>query len=935
MGLSNHNSLVWFDVPPPPLIIDWQSARTYDQSFEYFAIRSADTTVRNAFISATDGNGGLTNAHHGTIAVKEVSLDHVNVNPQNNVLKLTGAPHVWTMNDSSYNGAQATPVFTSSALDPFSLTFTASGSSTIDTWSGEIPSRTDLFVPGGSTFTILRSGDITSHNAVDSLRWDRTDGNTADINGSTLSIDHSFVTFATAVTPAVTGGVVTAGMVVRNGGTLNIFGSDATEDYAHLRVEGGILIDGSTLQLADRGHLTVTDKLVLDNATVTFLDSESAINANAGIAEFRGTTTINANNPGGFTKSGFHAGFSLADPSAVVNIAGSGPSFVENYFEMGGGTVNIAGGAALTLRGTFASNPEGNINIAQNGELLIGKNYEFYTAKMNLHNDGTVNVSGQLGGGGTLSGQGNVVVDGILGVAGNQSSFTIEGNVSFMNGSALQLSINPTAHTAQHVSVHDLSLATPFNIPLTNLVLDLKNDALLSFGTKFLLVDYGTLTAGEHFVGYADGSIFTRGLNSYQIRYSDAAYSALNPSVITLTVVPKPTTGVALADGVTTGTGTSVIYPLANDGTRNTTIASVSNPAITISADGRRLLVPASFSGSFTYTTTVGDTATVNVVAGTPVATPRRYNGLLRDSGGDVAGFVTVSLSSRGIAFTSVRVGTSTGRARLSFPATANTATGTTALGGITLTRNVDGTVDASLAGNTGTLSGTIFPAATTPTPVKYHVALASIDSGIPGGGFLRASISAKGMVRVVAVMPDGPPMTSGSRVTDNGTIIFYGKQSNRVNPAGLVSGELVPANLTLTDVTGEVLWFKPAQSPGASSMHFSGVDTTLAANGSIYAGVIPPGMAGAGTVTLSGSTFGAAEVSAVNVVAGIPATPANSLDGWAGLKASVGIFRARIKLPTQTKPVTGSGIYLPKSNTAWGFFPGTTLGGRIELTVP
>lgn len=118
-----------------------------------------------------------------------------------------------------------------------------------------------------------RCGDIASSLVVNSLRWSSTDGNTADIDGSTLSIAHSSVTFATGTSPAVTGGVVTAGMVVRNSGTLNVFGSDGTDSYARLRVEGGLFIDGSTLQVADRGHLTVTDKLVLNNAAVNFLDS--------------------------------------------------------------------------------------------------------------------------------------------------------------------------------------------------------------------------------------------------------------------------------------------------------------------------------------------------------------------------------------------------------------------------------------------------------------------------------------------------------------------------------------------------------------------------------------------------------------------------------------------------------------------------------------
>ena len=48
---------------------------------------------------------------------------------------------------------------------------------------------------------------------------------------------------------------------------------------------------------------------------------------------------------------------------------------------------------------------------------------------------------------------------------------------------------------------------------------------------------------------------------------------------------------------------------------------------------------------------------------------------------------------------------------------------------------------------------------------------------------------------------------------------------------------------------------------------------------------------------------------------------------------ASKGTFTNRIKAPN--KPAqTGSGIYLPKSNSAWGFFLGKTRGGRIELTV-
>ena len=47
------------------------------------------------------------------------------------------------------------------------------------------------------------------------------------------------------------------------------------------------------------------------------------------------------------------------------------------------------------------------------------------------------------------------------------------------------------------------------------------------------------------------------------------------------------------------------------------------------------------------------------------------------------------------------------------------------------------------------------------------------------------------------------------------------------------------------------------------------------------------------------------------------------------------GTFRAKIKDPARSLPVNASGIYLPKTNTAWGYFPGTTVGGSITLTQP
>ena len=70
---------------------------------------------------------------------------------------------------------------------------------------------------------------------------------------------------------------------------------------------------------------------------------------------------------------------------------------------------------------------------------------------------------------------------------------------------------------------------------------------------------------------------------------------------------------------------------------------------------------------------------------------------------------------------------------------------------------------------------------------------------------------------------------------------------------------------------------------------------------------------------------------------AGVP-TPSVTFPKWkVVIPAGVytGLFSARVKIPARAGSVGAVGVYLPKSNSAWGFFPGTTVGGRIQLTQP
>ena len=386
-------------------------------------------------------------------------------------------------------------------------------------------------------------------------------------------------------------------------------------------------------------------------------------------------------------------------------------------------------------------------------------------------------------------------------------------------------------------------------------------------------------------------------------------------------------------DVVVSTTGGTRFTPLANDVLAgDLTILSVSNSTIQIS--GRALVIPPGFFGTFTYVVSNGAGVTgqgsvvVTSIAGGPIA-PTKLNGIITNPLGKITGWATATISATGKATVKLITPAGKATAKLTFPPGVAAIATTTKLGSLTTVRNGDGTVSMTL----GTDTALLHVQSSFITAAKYHVALASIDSAIPGGGYAITTVSKKSAVKIVGLLPDGRPFSAGSAAADNGSIAFFAADVKKVNPKGYFGGELFPADVAATDITGEIAWFKPGQLPKIKGLHLAGLDTTLTANGSLYTGA--PLFTGAGMLDLSGGNLTVAESSAATISAlGIPTTPLGSLKTWTGAKAKTGKFAATVLVPTITKPVKGSGLYLPKSNSAWGFFPGTTVGGRIELSV-
>ena len=388
-------------------------------------------------------------------------------------------------------------------------------------------------------------------------------------------------------------------------------------------------------------------------------------------------------------------------------------------------------------------------------------------------------------------------------------------------------------------------------------------------------------------------------------------------------VTALSTADIAVADAVTIAAGDSNVYPLANDIGTALTIVSVSDPNVTVNA--RKLIIPAGYTGSFTYTASDGislGTANVVVTPGTPIVGARRYSGLLHE-GGAIQGRATMTRSASGINILRVRSDSITSIAVFK----GNQFTGlNTQFGPLNISFGADDRV--TVAAETFVL-GHLRPSVQTAAAATNHVALGAVDAAIPGAGVGRVKTTALGMARLSLKMPDGKAFSASAEVSDNGSINFCGPQSATA-PKGWIAGELVLANLAKTDLTGELQWTKPAQLSG---LHPAGVNTVLTATGCVNTGTfgIPDGPA---LATFSGGNFPAPVAVNTTVQNGKVTAALPILTSWTTQSAAQA-FLARLRQPGLALPSTSTGLYFPKSRTAIGFFPGTALGGKLELTVP
>ncbi len=478
------------------------------------------------------------------------------------------------------------------------ITATGNAASTLQHMDVKVPGAVNIDVTAGNTLRFLESGasgGVAQGVRQDERLWFEGSGNAATVSG-TLQIEKSGVLFETT---AQAGGIT-----IENGGTLQLLGVDNPVLFINYLTVN----DGGTLALGNNSFLWGFTDRTLELAPVDVLTlAGGTINVGAGsqfmvdILNASGSSDIFVQGAGGNILYSKFNSISMADASTSLTLRGTNTANVYVGTEgvttpsplwiFRGGTLTIAEGAAgesFTLNvgqerqgqapDAIALEPlSANIVVdGANATLFIGENAEFIKrpdtdCTITLNNGGklAVDVNGTFLGSGTISGDvaGSALVS--IGTGGTLTvddvrtpSFAhdlhVQTDIRINDLATLSLGVLPSIAAADTLTVDgELALGS---ITELHLYVEAANDATLPLGTTLLLIDYSdTYGYTGKFSNRTDNSIFTLGLNRYQIKYSDPTWAGgTNPSVMTLTVVPEPSSLALLAGGVIAAAGAAL-----------------------------------------------------------------------------------------------------------------------------------------------------------------------------------------------------------------------------------------------------------------------------------------------------------------------------------------------------------------------------------------
>ncbi|MFM1768005.1 MAG: hypothetical protein RJA22_534 [Verrucomicrobiota bacterium] len=227
---------------------------------------------------------------------------------------------------------------------------------------------------------------------------------------------------------------------------------------------------------------------------------------------------------------------------------------------------------------------------------------------------------------------------------------------------------------------------------------------------------------------------------------------------------------------------------------------------------------------------------------------------------------------------------------------------------------------------------------ATVPAPLagKYTVLLPGTP-GAPdrpeGAGFGTVSVSSSGVITFSGTLADGSRVSQSVPVSQNGEWPLY--VNLYAGKGSLLGWVYFATNNPVTDLSGELVWTRPAQ---AGAFYPAGFEAASILAGSRY---VAPAATGRildlpnGFVTLTGGNLGQAYTDPFTLGPGSKFTNNGPNTLSITFTTSSGLFTGSFKPAGSTTSRTLKGAVLQKANIGAGFFPGTNEVGLITLEPP
>jgi hypothetical protein len=240
-----------------------------------------------------------------------------------------------------------------------------------------------------------------------------------------------------------------------------------------------------------------------------------------------------------------------------------------------------------------------------------------------------------------------------------------------------------------------------------------------------------------------------------------------------------------------------------------------------------------------------------------------------------------------------------------------------------------DGTFTAELRGNSAAFDGRT---ALAPQAGKYTVAIlgSPASAAAPGGdGVGVVQVDRAGRIRLTGTLADGTKISQSASLSKDGQwplyVPLYGGQ-------GSVLSWITFADLPEEDLTGDLVWIKPATS---KKLFPAGFALATIATGSRYqqpARGTPILNLSPGSIELTGANLAQGITNRISLGTGNRVTNLSSNKLSLTFSTTAGSFKGSIVNPASGKSISFNGVVLQKPNVGRGFFLDRTQSGEVLM---